>query len=384
MNAISGRVGETFFMALSKLFKARDVFFHDGTAMRRMHVSLRSLAFTAIASGVMMVLALFGIAQVFGAAPMVAAVVARDAEMLKMHQQMVGMRDNVALIRKEAAAHAAQLNQRQAVLDAIVTGRNVPSSPPAGTEISKLTANVISPLTAAEAQQLALVEKARSALEERYANAKERLGRIGIAPARLTGNIGVGGPYEPVDATATRSAADPAFRALFQSWKKLDALQQGSVAIPSQQPVDSMSVTSNFGVRSDPFRGGAAMHAGIDIPGVRGSAIYATADGVVGRAGWAGGYGNLVELNHGRGIETRYGHLSAVLVAPGQQVRRGQIIGRMGSTGRSTGTHLHYEVRLDGQAVNPTPFLQGGDYFTASPSQVAGRAVSPAVGGPGN
>ena len=144
------------------------------------------------------------------------------------------------------------------------------------------------------------------------------------------------------------------------------------------RPVQSLTFTSNFGIRTDPFRGGAAMHAGVDIPGAYATPIYATADAIVNRTGWAGGYGNLVELNHGRGIQTRYGHLSSILVAPGTRVKRGQLIGLMGSTGRSTGTHLHYEVRIDGRAVNPVPFLQTSDYLVAMQRRTGGVAV----GGP--
>ena len=124
-------------------------------------------------------------------------------------------------------------------------------------------------------------------------------------------------------------------------------------------------------MRSDPFRGTAAMHAGVDIPGPLGTPIYATADGVVGRAERAGGYGNLVELEHGKGIQTRYGHLSKLLVEPNTRVTRGQLIGLMGSTGRSTGSHLHYEVRIDGRAVNPIPFLTSGDAMLAKPHDLA-------------
>ena len=98
------------------------------------------------------------------------------------------------------------------------------------------------------------------------------------------------------------------------------------------------------------------MHPGIDLAGAYGTPIYATADGTVLRAGWnSGGYGNLVEIDHGRGITTRYGHMSAILVQAGDHVTRGQQIGRMGSTGRSTGNHLHYEVRIDGRAGEPDP-----------------------------
>ena len=119
-----------------------------------------------------------------------------------------------------------------------------------------------------------------------------------------------------------------------------------------------------------------------NLAGPSGTPVYATADGTVGRAGWnSGGYGNLVEVNHGRGIETRYGHLSQILVSPGQQVKRGQLIARMGSTGRSTGSHLHYEVRIDGKAVNPIPFMQGNDYLLAVQRRAA-AATRVAQGGP--
>ena len=178
----------------------------------------------------------------------------------------------------------------------------------------------------------------------------------------------MGGPLIAADsAEATADLkADAQFRTLFQTWKKLDTLQQGVIAIPSVQPVQHLQFTSNFGIRSDPFRGTAAMHAGVDIPGPVGTPIYATADGTVDHADRMGGYGNMVEIDHGKGIATRYGHLSKILVANGTHVRRGQLIALMGSTGRSTGPHLHYEVRIDGHAVNPVPFLTTADYLLAA------------------
>ncbi|MES2754803.1 MAG: M23 family metallopeptidase [Pseudomonadota bacterium] len=169
--------------------------------------------------------------------------------------------------------------------------------------------------------------------------------------------------------------ADQQFRSLFMTWKKLDVVETPAIAIPSAQPVALLNFSSNFGVRADPFRGVAAMHAGVDIPGPVGTPIYATADGFVGRAERSGGYGNLVELEHGKGIQTRYGHLSKILVNPGDRVRRGQLVALMGSTGRSTGSHLHYEVRIDGHAVNPVPFLQTADYMRA----LKDRALQPAA-----
>lgn len=163
-------------------------------------------------------------------------------------------------------------------------------------------------------------------------------------------------------------------RSLFATWKQLDAVTpQPAVAIPSAQPVDKLDYSSNWGMREHPVLGGVRMHAGVDIRGPVGTPIYATADGYVGRAQRAGGYGNLIEVNHGMGVQTRYGHLSKILVNSGDRVRRGQLIGLMGSTGRSTGSHLHYEVRMDGGAVNPIPFMTVADYTLMTQD----RAIQP-------
>ena len=192
-----------------------------------------------------------------------------------------------------------------------------------------------------------------------------------------------GGPMIAANAEEATAdlRADAQFRTLFQTWKKLDATQQGVIAIPSVQPVHSLSFTSNFGIRSDPFRGTAAMHAGVDIPGPVGTPIYATADGIIAHAGRQGGYGNMVEISHGKGIATRYGHLSKILVGDNARVVRGQLIALMGSTGRSTGSHLHYEVRIDGHAVNPVPFLTTADYLLAAQDRSV-NAIPVSTGGP--
>jgi murein DD-endopeptidase MepM/ murein hydrolase activator NlpD len=190
------------------------------------------------------------------------------------------------------------------------------------------------------------------------------------APARAADEDD--GPYADIseaDASAL-GHGDTGFQNIFSSWKKMDNVVQSAVYIPSGRPVDKLvSLTSSFGVRSDPFNGRARMHKGIDIPGAIGTPIYATADGIVSRAGWSNGYGNLVEIAHGNGMETRYGHMSKLIVAPNSHVRRGQIIGLMGSTGRSTGSHLHYEVRVDGAAINPLPFVAGAEYLIAMNSK---------------
>jgi murein DD-endopeptidase MepM/ murein hydrolase activator NlpD len=234
-------------------------------------------------------------------------------------------------------------------------------------------------------RQVAAMQAEVAAIKEvaqkRYQITAHEVKKLGIDPQRLTANqySGTGGPFEAVQPI---EAGDAKFKQLFMSWKKLDQIEQGTIAIPSVEPVKGSAFTSGYGVRSDPFRGRAAMHAGIDLAGPLGTPIYATADGTVNRAEYNnGGYGNLVELNHGHGIQTRYGHLTRYLVSAGQHVSRGQLIAYMGSTGRSTGSHLHYEVRIDGKAVNPVPFIQSSDYLLAVQRRAA-AATQVAMGGP--
>jgi len=119
-------------------------------------------------------------------------------------------------------------------------------------------------------------------------------------------------------------------------------------------------LSSGFGVRMDPFINAPAMHTGLDFRGDMGESIRATAAGKVTQAGWNGGYGKMVEVDHGNGLATRYGHMSQIDVSVGQSIKTGQVLGRIGSTGRSTGPHLHYETRIDGNAVDPQKFLRAG------------------------
>ena len=127
-------------------------------------------------------------------------------------------------------------------------------------------------------------------------------------------------------------------------------------ATPSMWPAHGW-VTSRMGSRQDPVSGGDDYHAGLDIAGEKGQPIYATATGRVAQAGYQGGYGNLVVVDHGFGLETKYGHLSSFTVKPGQSVKRGDVIGRLGATGRATGYHLHYEIRANGRLLNPLQLL---------------------------
>ena len=254
---------------------------------------------------------------------------------------------------------------------------------------SSTTPTVIATASDDMARLASLTEQKIRIIEERQQLLASMLAGHDVDPAILrqiantsaSAAVGQGGPYEPVKADS-----DSTFKQLFSSWKKLDNLQVGAIAVPSEKPVRMAAFTSGYGVRSDPFGGGASRHMGIDLAGPVGTPIYATADGVVSASGFNnGGYGNLIKLDHGRGVETRYGHLSAMLVSAGQRVSRGQMIGRMGSTGRSTGSHLHYEVRIEGRAVNPIPFMKSTDYLLAmqkSGSGVSMDSHAVALGGP--
>lgn len=171
--------------------------------------------------------------------------------------------------------------------------------------------------------------------------------------------------------------ADEEFRNLFSSWKSLDASGRtplvasaqvrnpGKVSIPSLMPVDGVRLTSDYGMRSHPVLGGRRAHKGVDLAGSVGAPVRATADGVISRADWYSSYGLYISVEHGGEIQTRYGHLSRLNVAAGQQVKKGDVIGYVGSTGRSTGPHLHYEVRIAGLAVNPAPYMQGAALASA-------------------
>lgn len=375
--------------ALCGKFRPRDLFFHDGATMRRIHVSSKVQMTAAAGLTTTLAMSLFAVVQFAVGTPAMAsaigAAISRDAAVARMNEKVVAMEAEMASIRTAAVSHAKRLEVRQAALDAMITGKGeVPSAIPASVAGSAKAATLAAPLADAEAKQDALAARITSLNDARYRATTAALGKVGLDVTRFHQVAGaMGGPYEPVPQegdAAVKRAPDPQFRALFQSWKRLEQLQQGIVAIPSHKPTEAVSFTSGFGVRSDPFRGGAAMHSGVDIPGPVGTPIYATADGLVGRAQWANGYGWLVEVNHGRGIQTRYGHLSAMLVKPGELVKRGQLIARMGSTGRSTGSHLHYEVRLDGHAVNPMPFLQSTNYLIAMQERARGSRV--AMGGP--
>lgn len=163
-------------------------------------------------------------------------------------------------------------------------------------------------------------------------------------------------------------ASDQRFRSLFSSWTALDGVsgpanpvERSVVSIPSRMPLLGSVLTSSYGMRTHPVLGGTRKHTGIDLAAPTGTPVYATADGVVSRADWYSSYGLYISLEHGASLQTRYAHLSRLAVAAGDAVKKGDLIGYVGSTGRSTGPHLHYEVRVDGVAVNPIPYMMADE-----------------------
>ncbi len=214
-------------------------------------------------------------------------------------------------------------------------------------------------LARVEARQLAFVERLTRYADQRARRAEQAIRTLGLDPRRVVeaNDVGIGGPLEQLSTEADGSL-DPRFERLGASLARLSALERGLDGIPQVMPAAQGSMSSGFGYRRDPFTGGAAMHKGLDFRAPYGSPIYAAADGVVSFVGGKSGYGKTVEINHGSGMTTLYAHMSGFDARPGMRVSAGQIIGRIGNSGRSTGPHLHFEVHINGRAVNPRPFLE--------------------------
>ena len=214
----------------------------------------------------------------------------------------------------------------------------------------------IASLSAMERKARASAQKLRAA----FADAGLRDDRL-TAPAAPKG-AATGGPFVPLKVDPHGSSFEREVNRLQVSLVAADKLKRLLPYMPLRAPLPGQpDVTSTFGVRVDPFIGRAAMHTGIDFRDDHGAPIRATAAGKVVSAGRSGGYGNMVEIDHGNGLSTRYGHLSAISVDEDQWINAGAVVGKLGSTGRSTGPHLHYETRIDGEAVNPTRFLKAGE-----------------------
>lgn len=268
-------------------------------------------------------------------------------------------------------AVAEDLKKRQDVLDRILpmlpdeirdAGKNVTDSSAETDETVKKVSALIPQarsLAEIEARQLAFVERITRFADYRAARAETAIRKLGLDPKTLAREAekAMGGPLEAL-ATSTSGAIDPRFERMGLSLARMALLEESLDGIPQVLPANAPMVSSSFGYRRDPFTGASAMHSGIDFRGPMGSPIYAAGEGVVSHVGWKSGYGNTVEIQHANGMLTRYAHMSRFDVTIGERVPAGRKIGGIGSTGRSTGPHLHFEVRINDRAVNPRKFLE--------------------------
>jgi len=220
-----------------------------------------------------------------------------------------------------------------------------------------------------EKRQMAALSSVEDNMESRVRRMRGVFTDLGLDLPQLeaaTPVRGVGGPFVPAKLPAD---AGPFERQLYRinvTRAQVERLNRTLALVPYRKPViGEVEFTSGFGVRTDPFLGRPAMHTGLDFRAASGDPVRATANGKVVSAGWSGGYGRMIEIDHGNGLATRYGHLSDIGVKIGDVVKIGQVIGEVGSTGRSTGPHLHYETRIDGEAVDPQKFLRAGVRLSA-------------------
>jgi murein DD-endopeptidase MepM/ murein hydrolase activator NlpD len=216
-------------------------------------------------------------------------------------------------------------------------------------------------LDAMEGKQVQALDHLLRAAEARSSHLRDAVLEAGLNPDALEApgkRGGTGGPFVPL---AKGGLFETMADRVQTSLERLDLLGRAVAALPFGRPMPGeVDLTSGFGYRIDPFTRGPAMHTGLDFRAEFGAPVRASGAGQVIAAEYAGGYGNMVEIDHGNGVSTRYGHLSSIALSPGETVEAGTILGRAGSTGRSTGPHLHYETRIDGEPVDPQRFLRAG------------------------
>ena len=225
-----------------------------------------------------------------------------------------------------------------------------------------------------EGRQLSLIEGLTRLADRRSAIAEAKLASLGLNPqaalASLNDKSAQGGPLLTL-ATSADGSIDPRFQRFGLSLARMDVLERSVARLPQVLPASLDYISSGFGFRVDPFNGAGAFHPGLDFRGPIGAPIYAAARGTVSFVGQRSGYGNCVEIDHGNGLITRYAHMSGFRTTIGKAVQPGEVIGLIGSTGRSTGPHLHFEVRINDRPVNPRPFLEAVPHVLEKTGQSA-------------
>ncbi len=306
------------------------------------------------------------------------------AALLEREAKVTSAETRVSSVRGEIDRVAADLERRQAFIEQVVKSElgELPAQDASAADSPDQTAQTVARISALlpstaglariEQRQIAFAEQLTRLADSRAASAETAIRRLGLNPrlmlAKTSDRRAQGGPL-----LGAAGGLDPRFWKLGLSLARMGALEDGLAAVPHNLPASLEYISSGFGYRSDPFTGEAAMHAGLDFRGPLGAPIYSAAAGRVSFAGTKAGYGNCIEITHGNGMMTRYAHMSAFRARAGQTVGAGDVIGSIGSSGRSTGPHLHFEVRINDQAVNPRPFLEGNRNVFA---KARGRAAA--------
>ncbi|WP_421851544.1 peptidoglycan DD-metalloendopeptidase family protein [Novosphingobium sp.] len=296
-----------------------------------------------------------------------------QASLLEREAAVATAESRVAKYRSGLGSVASDLAKRQDFIEKSVQGaigplpRTLPSgtvsdsTEEAGKTVRKISMELpeVTGLAKVEARQLAFIETLTRYADARSARAEMAMRRLGLNPRAVAAadRGAMGGPLIPM-ATGSENKLDPRFARFGASLARMSAMEQALVRIPNTLPASLDYISSGFGYRVDPFTGGGAFHAGLDFRGPIGAPILAAAAGTVSFTGVKQGYGNCVEISHGNGLLTRYAHMSRIAAHVGEAVGPGRVIGAIGSTGRSTGPHLHFEVRIADRPVDPRPFLE--------------------------
>ncbi len=350
---------------ITALVPEREIFVRAGGTVRFLRITTRA----QVTAAALLVLALFAWLTIVGTTLWQRASVEAAERRLRAERSAVNSAEaRVKADMRSVDSVADELEARQDALDAMMRAHfggaidqqrllgDDSAAQPDKISAAAPQATGGDRLTQLKARQDQFASVLETAATERLRRVEQAIRGFGLDPARLARQA-QGGPFIPAALVARETGAED-LRDLAALLDRLAAMESTLRNIPSGRPTAAPMETSSYGFRRDPFNGMAAFHAGIDFPGRHGQPILAASAGRVIAAGVRNGYGNCIDVDHGHGIVTRYAHLSRYDTRVGDSVARGQQIGRMGSTGRSTGTHLHFEVRINGAAVNPRPFLE--------------------------
>ncbi len=356
---------------MTALCPEREILLRSRGQVKSIHLSRR----TQLVAAGLTSSALIGLAGLTASMAIGSAQVEQERAALAAKGQAVATTaSKVEAYRQSVDRLAQKLEQRQDFMDdlyrthfgkddaesasAVVGAGEDDQKASAGKQPARIsTAPEAAPLLKIDARQRRFAALLTTAVKQRADKAAAAIRSFGLSPDALarTAARAQGGPFVP---WGGKDEMPDEFEQLAKALSRMEFLESSLLTIPSGKPTATPMLSSSYGYRSDPFNGHAAFHAGLDFPGHNGQPILAAASGRISFVGQRSGYGNVVEVTHGNGLMTRYAHLSGFDAHVGEQVARGEKIARMGSTGRSTGPHLHFEVRVNGAPINPRRFLE--------------------------